>query len=123
MQNSRKYPRIPVVMLAHMTPRGGQKACEVLVRDICTHGMGIYGHEPYEKGDFIVVDISFVTINGDIEESVLAEVVWVNRIEADEAEQYAVGLKFEQLEKEKSKLYDHLKFLEGKRLDESEAFA
>lgn len=64
------------MMLAHLTPRGSQKACEALVRDICTHGMGIYGRESYEKGDFIVVDISVVTIKGDIEESVLAEVVW-----------------------------------------------
>ncbi len=112
MQNNRKYPRIPVVMLAHLTPRGGQKACEALVKDICTHGMGIYSRETYEKGDFMVVDISIETVNGDIGGSVLAEVVWANRIEGDEEEQYAVGLKFDQLKKEKPKLFAYLKFLE-----------
>ena len=52
----------------------------------------------------------FVTPDGDINESVMGEVVWVNRIE--EAEHYAVGLKFENLEKERPKLYAYLKHLE-----------
>ncbi len=110
MQNQRQFPRIPVVMLVRLSPRGAQKTHKALVREICSHGMGIYTEDTYKKGDFLVAEISFVTRQGDIEESVFAEVVWVKPIE--EANEYAVGLRFNGLETEKPKLYAHLKYLE-----------
>ena len=112
MQNHRKYPRIPVVMLVRLTPRGAEQASDALVREICTHGMGIYTQDQYKKGDLLVAEVSFVTLKGDINESILSEVVWVNPIEG--SDQYAVGLRFEGLEKEKPKLYAYLKYLESR---------
>jgi len=112
MQNNRKYPRIPVVMLVRLTPRGAQTTSDALVREVCTHGMGIYTQDHYEKGDFLIAEVSFVTEKGEINESVLTEVVWVNPIE--ESDQYAVGLHFDGLEKDKPQLYAYLKYLEAR---------
>lgn len=111
MEDRRRHFRIPFVMTVHTTRKGTQKASEAFVRDICTHGMGIYTSEAYEKGDLLLIDISLQDDKkGQIRESILGEVAWVEHLQ--EGNKYALGIRFEHMDKEKPRLYEQIRRLE-----------
>lgn len=111
MEDRRRHLRIPFVMTVQTTRKGIQKTGEAFVRDICTHGMGIYTDEAYEKGDVLLIDISLQDDKkGQIKESIQGEVAWVEHLQ--EGGKYAVGIRFDGLDREKSTLYEHIRRLE-----------
>ncbi len=111
MEDRRRHPRIPFVMMVQATRNGTQKTSEAFVRDICTHGIGRYTDEAYEKGDVLLIDISLEDENKEqIRESILGDVVWVERLQ--EGSKYAVRIRFDGMDTEKSKLYEHIRRLE-----------
>lgn len=113
MENRRKSLRIPFVMTVHLSRKGGQDSREALVRDICTHGMGIYTNEVYQKGDILLIDISLQDDRKrEIRESIGGEVAWVESLQ--EGSKYMLGIRFERMEKEKSTLYEYIRRLEQK---------
>ncbi len=59
MHDRRKHPRIPIISIARLTRHGVEEARSVLIRDISTHGVGIYSEEAYQKGDLVLVAFSF----------------------------------------------------------------
>lgn len=111
MQDRRKSPRIPIVSIARLTLEGMEKEKSVLVRDISTHGVGIYTEEAYQQGDLVVIHL---VLTGDlsetITESVAGEVAWVTPL--PDGTHYAVGIRFEDMEVERPKLYAYVKHLE-----------
>lgn len=112
MHNKRKHRRIPLISIARLTRRGLQSMSEVLVRDICTHGIGIYTQEAYEKGDLVLIHLVLATDHHEtIAESIMGEVVWVAPL--SDGTHYAVGIRFDRMEEEKPNLYAHIKHLEG----------
>lgn len=111
MEDRRRHPRIPFVMTVQTTRKGTQKTSEAFVRDICTHGIGLYTDEAYEKGDVLLIDISFQNDKKEqIKESIMGNVVWAERL--PEGGKYAVGIRFNSMEREKPRLYAHIRRLE-----------
>jgi Tfp pilus assembly protein PilZ len=116
MENRRRHLRIPFVTTVRITRKQTQKTSVAFVRDICTHGIGVYTNEAYEKGDILVVDISLQDdkkeqING----SIVGEVVWIERLQ--EEDKYAVGIRFKESNKEKSGVYEQIRRLEQRMSD------
>ena len=111
MDNKRKAPRIPVISMARITPHGLQTSNEALVRDICTHGMGVYVKSPYQKGDALLIKIALQTDEKDlINETLMGRVAWVTPFQGEY--KYAAGIEFHEMEKKNPKLYAYIKHLE-----------
>lgn len=111
MQDRRKYPRIPIVSIARLTLQGMEAEQPVLVRDISTHGVGIYSEEPYQQGDLVVIHLALTDSQFEtITESVAGEVAWVTPL--PDGAHYAVGIRFENMAVERPKLYTYVKRLE-----------
>jgi Tfp pilus assembly protein PilZ len=111
MLERRKHPRIPLISIARLTRQGLQSMSEVLVRDICTHGIGIYTQEAYEKGDLVLIHLALTADHHEtIAESIMGEVVWIAPL--SDGTHYAVGIRFDRMEHEKPNLYAHIKHLE-----------
>ena len=111
MQERRQHLRIPVTMTVRITPKGAERSSEVLVRDICTHGIGVFTKEPYEKGDRLRIDLSLQDDHKKaIHESVEGEVVWVEDLKNQN--QRALGIRFERIDQEKPHLYQQIKQME-----------
>ncbi|TAK10238.1 MAG: PilZ domain-containing protein [Candidatus Manganitrophaceae bacterium] len=112
MPERRKYPRIPLISIARLTPQGMETVRSVLVRDISTHGVGIYSEEPYEKGELVVIHLALAAGQEEtITESIAGEVAWVAPL--PDGTHYSVGIRFDKMEIEKPRLYEHIKQLEG----------
>lgn len=111
MRNKRGYPRIPCISIARLIRQGMESASEVLVRDICTHGVGIYTLEEYKQGEFVLVNITLPTDRHEtLTESLTGEVVWTAAMQ--DGIHFAAGLRFDQMEKKRPGLYAHIKHLE-----------
>lgn len=111
MENRRKSTRIPLITIARINRQGLESASEALVRDICTHGIGIYTKESYKKGDLILVHIALTTDkNETLDESIMGEVAWVSTMPGEYS--YAVGIRFSNMIPEKPRLYNYIKHLE-----------
>lgn len=106
----RRYPRIPFVATIHFTRQGSDQRSEAILRKISTHGIGMYAKEPIRKGERLLVELSLSIGENSFHESILGEVVWVAQTE--EKDRRAVGISFNQMEKEQAELYSYLKRLE-----------
>lgn len=96
--------------MARISPHGLQSTTDALVRDVSTHGMGVYVKGPYQKGDFLLVKISLKTDEGEkINASLTGRVAWAAPIEEG---QYAVGIEFNDLEAKHPALYAYIQRLE-----------
>ncbi len=110
MDDRRKHPRVPLISIARLTRQGLQEATTVLVRDISTHGLGIYSEEAYQNGDLVLIEFSLTAGDETVSESIMGEVVWIAPL-PDKAH-HAVGIRFDRMMEEKPKLYAHIKHLE-----------
>jgi Tfp pilus assembly protein PilZ len=111
MLDRRNHPRIPIVSIARLTYQGIEAEKSVLVRDISTHGLGVYTDEAYQQGDLVVVRLSLTgDLSETIAESIAGEVVWVTPL--PDGAHYAIGIRFENMEVERPKLYAYVKRLE-----------
>lgn len=110
MDDRRKHPRIPLISIARLTRQGIEVSHSVLVRDISTHGVGIYSEELYEKGELVLIDFALSAGDETVTESVAGEVAWVEPL-PDRAH-YAIGVRLDALQIEKPKLYQFIKRLE-----------
>lgn len=111
MQDRRKHPRIPIVSIARLTLQGMEAEKPVLVRDISTHGVGIYTEEAYQQGDLVVIHLALTGERFEsVTESVAGEVAWVTPL--PDGTHFAVGVRFEDMAVERPKLYAYVKRLE-----------
>lgn len=111
MTERRKHPRIPIVSIARLTHQGMETEKSVLVRDISTHGVGIYTEERYQQGDLVVIHFDLTGDRSEtITESVAGEVAWITPL--PDGAHYAVGIRFENMEVERPKLFAYVKRLE-----------
>lgn len=111
MHDRRKYPRIPIVSIARLTLQGMEAEKPVLVRDISTHGVGIYTEEAYQHGDLVVIHLALTDDQFEvITESVAGEVAWVTPL--PDGTHYAIGIRFDDMAVERPKLYAYVKRLE-----------
>jgi Tfp pilus assembly protein PilZ len=111
MVDRRNHPRIPIISIARLTQQGMEAARSVLVRDISTHGVGIYTEEAYRQGDLVVIHLAFTRDPSEtVTESVAGEVVWVTPL--PDGTHYAVGIRFENMEVERPRLYAYVQRLE-----------
>jgi Tfp pilus assembly protein PilZ len=65
----------------------------------------------FEKGDTVLVHLALPTGYETLSESIMGEVVWVTPL--PRRGDYGVGIRFDEMEKKKPRLYKHIKFLEG----------
>lgn len=107
----RLHPRIPLISIARLSRQGIEAKSSVLVRDISTHGLGIYSREAFNKEELVLVELSLPTDEGTLEESILGEVAWIAPL--SDGIHHAVGIRFDAMEKEKPKLYAQIKRLEA----------
>jgi len=115
MTERRKYPRILIVSIARLTHEGMESERSVLVRDISTHGVGIYTEEPYRQGDLVVIHLALTDDRFEvITESVAGEVAWGTPL--PDGTHYAIGIRFDDMAVERPKLYAYVKHLEQMNL-------
>ena len=110
MRERRKHPRIPLVSIARLTRRGVEAARPVVIRDISTHGVGIYSDEAYLENELVLIHFSLSAAEGTLTDSMAGEVAWISPL--PDGIHYTVGIRFDQMEIEKPKLYVHIKQLE-----------
>lgn len=111
MHDRRKHPRISIISIARLTAQGLEAASSVLVRDISTHGVGIYSEEAYQKGDLVVIRLALPTEPHEtITDSIAGEVAWIAPL--PDGTHYAVGIRFDNMKVERPRLYAHIKHLE-----------
>lgn len=112
MLERRSHPRIPLISIARLTRQGMESINDILVQNICTHGIGIQSQEEYHKGEFVLIHLTLSTNHHEVlDESVIGEVVWANPL--PDGVHYAAGIRFYRMEEEKPNLYAHIKHLEG----------
>jgi hypothetical protein len=110
MENRRKALRIPLITMARITPHGLQTSAEAFVRDVSREGIGVYVKGRYQKGDLLLVKVSFMINQGEtIRESLMGRVAWVKPLE--EGHQ-AVGIFLSDMEQKHPKLYTYIQQLE-----------
>ena len=113
MENRRKAPRIPLITMARVTPHELQPSAEALVRDISAGGMGVYVKGRYQKGDLLLVKVSFETTEGKIiKEALTGRIAWVKSLEEG---QLAVGIEIPDMERKHPSLYAYVKQQEEMR--------
>jgi len=117
MGNRRKYQRHAVANIAHITPHGLQQSAEVQVRDISTHGLGGYVSQAYQKGDILLIKLSLpVSKTEAIQESLMGQISWITQV-PEEEQQYAFGVAFCEIKKQKPLLYAYLKQIETQNIE------
>jgi hypothetical protein len=110
MENRRKAVRIPLITMARITPHELQTTAEAFVRDVSTEGIGVYVKGRYQKGDLLLVKVSFVTNEGEtIKESLRGTAAWVKPLEEG---QCAIGIELPGMKGKHPKLYAYIKQLE-----------
>ena len=108
--NRRLYPRIPVEMTARFTHQTTFQSGEAEVRNISTHGIGMFTKESVQKGDLLLIELSISSEQNErIHEAVLGEIVWVK---PEDNQGSSVGIYLAQMQKVHPRLYSHLRFLE-----------
>ncbi|MBI3804693.1 MAG: PilZ domain-containing protein [Nitrospirae bacterium] len=113
MDERREHVRIPLVSIARLTPQGLDSKRLVSIRDISTHGVGIYNcEEEYQKGEIVVIELHLTDADEALSDSISGEVVWVTPIH--DGTRRSVGIRFDHMEQEKPKLYAFIKRLEEK---------
>lgn len=111
MADRRKIPRTPLTSIVRLSIEGRQTEVKSLVRDISTHGIGICsGREVYRRGDIVCVRLALSHAYETLSESITGEVVWVTVL--PRRGDYEVGIRFEQMEEEKPRLFHHIRLLE-----------
>lgn len=119
--NRRRYPRIPLVAPVRFTDDRLHLTGRAVLRQIATHGAGLYTAEPVEKGDRLLVELSLVTDrNESLNESILGQVVWSAPLAAEGRR--SVGVFFEKLEEDHPKLYSYVSRLEEAILSSDETW-
>ena len=110
MENRRKSLRIPLITMARITPHGLQTTAEAFVRDVSVDGIGVYVKGRFQKGDLLLVKVSFVTNEGEtIKESLRGEVAWIKPLEEGQS---AVGIQLPGMKGKHPKLYAYIRELE-----------
>jgi Tfp pilus assembly protein PilZ len=113
MDNRRKSTRISLVTIARITPQGLQTATEALVRDISAGGIGVYAKGRYQKGDLLLIKLSFTTDQGQtISESLAGRIAWLKPLDGEN--QSAVGIQIQDMERKHPTLYAYIQRLEAK---------
>lgn len=113
MQDRRAHPRVGLKMAVRITRKGTLGAGEVMLQDICTHGIGVYSQERFEKGDLLIVGISLPDEEGkQVAELAEGEVVWTEPMQ--QGSLYALGIRFDRLGKANPRLYKRIQELERK---------
>lgn len=111
MDDRRKHLRTAITSVARLIIEGQQTEFKSLVRDISTHGIGICsGSEAYRRGDIVCVRLALPQGYETLAESITGEVVWVARL--PRRGDYGIGIRFEQMEREKPRLFQHIRLLE-----------
>jgi len=97
-------------MTVRCTREGQSTGADAEVRDLSTHGIGVYLQGPVQKGDRLVFELPLLTDGTWIQEAVLGEVVWV--VPRGEKGEYYAGIYIDQMQKTHPRLFAHLRHLE-----------
>lgn len=101
--------------MASITPQGLQTAAEALVRDMSAGGIGVHVKGRYLQGELLVINVSFVTDEGEtIQEALTGRVAWVKPLEGKN--QSAVGIQLPNMEHEHPKLHAYIQRLEDRKV-------
>lgn len=104
--------RIPLISISSLTRLGTHPTRDVLVQDICIHGIGIHCPEKFKKGEFVRIELIFsVDQQKRASESVVGEVVWTNALQTGIT--YATRIRFNPIGKETPRFLAYIKRLDG----------
>jgi|GEM_PF-2553451 len=103
--------RIPLISISSLTRLGTHSTSNILVQDICSHGMGIHCAEKFQIGEFVRTEFIFAVDRGEaITESVVGEIVWTSPLENGTA--HSTRIRFHPVGKENPRLLSYIKQFE-----------
>lgn len=109
---SRKRFKVPRISISRLIRLGVQPTTDILVQDICSHGIGIHCPEIFQKGEFVRIELVFgAGQHKVITESIVGEVVWTSPLQNGIV--YATHIRFSGLGKENPRLLEYIKHLDG----------
>lgn len=104
--------QIPKISISSLTRIGKDPTSDILVRDICTHGIGILCPEKFQKGEFVRVEIIFRTDpEKTVTESVVGEVDRISPLQNGIT--YAIHICFDRIGREHPRLLEYIQHYEG----------
>lgn len=107
--------RIPMISISSLTRLGIHPTSDILVQDICTHGIGILCPEKFQKGEFVRVEVIFGTDQGKTTtESIVGEVAWTSPLQNGIT--YAIHIRFDRIGRENPRLLEYIKHHEEMNL-------
>lgn len=112
VQNERRSAGIPLISISSLTRLRKHPTSDILIQDICSHGIGIHCPEKFQMGEFVRIQLIFLVHRQEtITESIRGEVVWTNPLQNGIT--YSTRIRFNHIGKENPRLSAYIK-----RLDE-----
>jgi CheY-like chemotaxis protein len=103
--------RIPLISISSLTHLKLHPTCDILIQDLCLHGMGIHCPEKFQTGEFVRVEITFaVNQQETVTESIVGEVVWTHLLQNGIT--YSTRIRFDHLALENPRLFAYIKRFE-----------
>lgn len=103
--------RIPMISISSLTRLRMHPTTDILIQDICQHGVGIHCREQFQVGEFVRVELTFaVNLQETLTEGIVGEVTSADRLHGGTT--YATRIRFAHLALENPRLFIHIKRLE-----------
>lgn len=111
LQNRMRNFRVPLISISSFSRRGTAPTTEILLQDICSHGVGIHSPAKFNPGEFVRLEFIF-TAKGEktVTESIVGEVVWTNPFQNGAT--HSTRIRFSQIGMENPRLLAYIKHFE-----------
>jgi CheY-like chemotaxis protein len=108
LRNGRRSATIPLILISSLTRVGMHPTSDILVQDICTHGIWIRCPEKFQMGEFVRVELILgADPQETITESIVGEVVSSNPLQNGIT--YVTRIRFNPIGKENPRLLGYIK--------------
>ncbi|MBI3802467.1 MAG: response regulator [Nitrospirae bacterium] len=105
--------RVPLISIASLTCPGMDPLSDLLVQDICSHGIGIHSQREFQTGELLRIQLTFASNRKKtITESIVGEVVWTNPLQKSSG--HSTRIRFNHIGEENRKLLEYIKGFEEK---------
>jgi len=110
-QSRTKSLRLPLISIYSLTRLRMHPATDILIQDICQHGVGIHSPEMFQVGEFVRVELTFaVNLQETLTEAIVGEVTSTHLLQNGTT--YTTRIRFDHLALENPRLFTYIKRLE-----------
>lgn len=110
MQRRSGSLRIPSISISSLTRLRMHPTSDILIRDLCRHGIGIHSSEKFQMGEFVRVQLTFAANRREkITEGIVGEVVSTRPLHNGIT---ATQIRFDQMALENPKLFAYIQGLD-----------